>query len=353
MTYKSKIENLILNSPLEINLDVELKPRIPTTVSSEFITNREQGDWAEQLVNSSINRTSDKYIAVKYGRSENLSAGEDGFKEFYTNYIDELNKIGKKPDLLIFRKEDYSIGDELNDEKVRSAIAAIEVRSSSFLVNKYESFMTSRINTALEEIEKNRNLILSNDELRNLLMNKNQIIFNYILNSTIDSFQSLNFRTPSWSSSPNLKLLSSYLKEIKDNIKIIQKRDYLSITPKLEDIALVNRWIQHYNVPHYYLQVFFDKAYMISFMDILNISSDSEKEGVEFSIEQDIKNQGKTTIKINIHFANLIIDEITMPNHFSQMKELDRGRLIFYVKFNESEGKLHTLTFEEIVNADN
>ena len=46
------------------------------------------------------------------------------------------------------------------------------------------------------------------------------------------------------------------LKEIKENIAILHKRDYLSITPKMEDIALVNRWIQRYNVKHFYLQVF-------------------------------------------------------------------------------------------------
>ena len=96
---------------------------------------------------------------------------------------------------------------------------------------------------------------------------------------------------------------------------------------------MVNRWIQHYNVPHFYLQVFFDKAYIISFEDILRISSDSNKEDIEFSIEQDVKNQGKTTIKININFAKKIINKIEMPDHCSQVKELDRGRLLFYVKF--------------------
>jgi hypothetical protein len=97
-----------------------------------------------------------------------------------------------------------------------------------------------------------------------------------------------------------LRELSGHLRALKEQIKILHKRDYLSITPKLEDLALVNRWIQHFGVPHFYLQVFFDKAYVISFREILEISSDSSKEDVVFSVEQDVKNQGKTTIKINI-----------------------------------------------------
>lgn len=68
-----------------------------------------------------------------------------------------------------------------------------------------------------------------------------------------------------WSSSKELTQLSEHLKQLKEQMKILRKRDYLSITPKLEDIALVNRWIQQFGVKHYYLQVFFDKAYLISF----------------------------------------------------------------------------------------
>ena len=137
--------------------------------------------------------------------------------------------------------------------------------------------------------------------------------------------------------------------EIKKCIKTLQKRDYLSITPKLEDIALVNRWIENFNVPHYYLQVFFDKAYIISFEDILNISSNPSDEGVKFSIERDNKNQGKTTIKIDVRSTDLIIDQVAIPDHASQMKELDRGRVLFYVKFDGTSGYLEETTLESVL----
>ncbi len=54
--------------------------RTPTQASSNFITNKEQGDWAENLITRAINENSKNYIAVKYGKSDNLVAGEYGFE---------------------------------------------------------------------------------------------------------------------------------------------------------------------------------------------------------------------------------------------------------------------------------
>jgi len=149
-----------------------------------------------------------------------------------------------------------------------------------------------------------------------------------------------------------LRDLTMLLKELKENIKILHKRDYLSITPKMEDIALVNRWIQNYNVKHFYLQVFFDKAYVISFKDILLLVSNDNNEENNFSIERDVKNQEKTTIKINIQIGKEVLGRIDMPEHNSAMKELERGRLLFYVKFIGGRGYLdHEIFIREIINA--
>ena len=109
---------------------------------------------------------------------------------------------------------------------------------------------------------------------------------------------------------------------MKSHMKTLQTRDYLSITPKVEDIALVNRWIQTFGVPHFYLQVFFDKAYVIPFEDILKITADPKNEDMVFSVERDVQNQGKTTIKINVQVGKEIISRIDMPDHQSAMKEL-------------------------------
>ncbi len=113
----------------------------------------------------------------------------------------------------------------------------------------------------------------------------------------------------------------------------------------MEDIALVNRWIQRYGVRHYYLQVFFDKAYIISFEDILRTVSDPSKEGTEFHVEQDVKNQQKTTLKINVQLGKEVLGKIDMPDHQSELRELDRGRLLFYMTFTGGKGYLDPEVF--------
>ena len=48
----------------------------------------------------------------------------------------------------------------------------------------------------------------------------------------------------------------------------------------------------------------------------------------------DAKNQNKATIKINSKMVQEIAYKVDMPEHYSQMKELERGRLLFHVSFN-------------------
>jgi type II restriction enzyme len=230
-------------------------------------------------------------------------------------------------------------------------VAAIEVRSSSFLADKYAAFMRDRQDRAIKKCEEIRQDII-NTALGDLLRRKNQTIYNLMSNATDDTFRELDFRCPSWSSTKELRNLTELLKNLKENIKILHKRDYLGITPKIEDVALVNRWIQKYNVKHFYLQVFFDKAYIISFKDILALVSNDNNDGNNFSIERDVKNQGKTTIKINVQIGKEVIGKIDMPEHKSALKELDRGRLLFYVTFAGGKGYLDNKIFlRDVINA--
>jgi type II restriction enzyme len=54
---------------------------------------------------------------------------------------------------------------------------------------------------------------------------------------------------------------------------------------------------------------------------------------VIFSVESDTKNQNKTTIKINSKSGIEIASKVDEPDHESVRKEMDRGRLLFYVTF--------------------
>ncbi len=351
--YKDDIRDLITKIPL-VNLDAGWKPgRIPTSATSEFLTNKEQGDWAETVVHNAINENSRDYFAVRYGRSENLSAGDDGFNAFFSKYQEELELIGKKPDLLIFKRSDLPSPNDIDledTETVSKAVAAIEVRSSSFLANKYDAFMEQRAAEALLECQTIKDILIQ-EPYRTVLNQKSPDIYAFISNSTPATFKEFDFRMRSWSTSRELIFISQKLSKLKDAIKVLHKRDYLSITPKVEDISLVYKWIKTYNVRHYYLQVFFDKAYIISFKEILQTVSDSEKEDVCFSVEQDVKNQGKTTFKINVRVGREIIGQIDMPTHHSYMKELERGRLLFYVKFENGKAFLdESILNREIIN---
>jgi len=321
--------------------------------SSEFLTNKEQGDWAEKLVLTAINTSDLGLLAVQHGRFGSLAVGDEGFEPFYAQYQAELNDIGKKPDILIFKKSDFPCGfpDTSNEEVVSRALAGIEVRSSSFLAKRYAEYMQKREAETLAACHHIKNEIVSG-EVGEILQAKNPQLYRFLETATDDSFRELDFRKPSWSSSPQLCRLTELLGELKKNMRLLHKRDYLSITPKLEDIALVHRWIQRFGVKHYYLQVFFDKAYLIPFEEILEIAADPTKEGDVFSFERDVKNQGKTTIKVNVQAGREIIGRIDMPQHRSQMRELERGRLLFYVTFEGGRGYLDGQLLKEVLGVD-
>ena len=355
-TYKETIQRLILESPFNIDTELQIAGRVPTLANSAFLTNKQQGDWAEEIVCNAINEYSREYHALKYGRDDSLDAGDPGFGEFYAAYQDELNTIGKKPDILIFHRSDVPSESAYNledDEFVQSAMAAIEVRSSSFLATKYSDFMSARTHRAETECTRLQRRILR-EPYSSLLEEKRPHLYKIISEASIDTFRELDFIARGWYSSQALRELSQHLKELKEQIKILQTRDYLSITPKLEDISVVNRWIQNFGVPHYYLQVFFDKGYIIPFKDILGLTADSKNEDVIFSVERNVKNQGKTTINMNIQVGREVIRRIDMPEHQSAVKEQQRGRLLFYVTFRGGKGYLDPEAFsQEVTNGSN
>lgn len=330
----------------------------PTQASSNFITNKEQGDWAEDLIFRAINETSKNYVAIRYGKSDDLIAGDAGFDEFYTDFQDELDTIGKRPDLLVFKKEDFdkSLGFDISKiphleitEYVQKAIAGLEIRSSAFLIDKYEKEMQERTSYHLKEALKIRDTLI-NDFAEEFKHSKKQPYLEVLKSITKDSINAINFRRPSWNSTERLQQLTLLFKDLKDHITIIQKRDYLSITPKVEDIKVVYKWAETFNVPHYYFQVFFDKSYGISFRNILNLITDSDKEGDYYEISKDIKNQNKTTIKINTRNTNQVAYKVEEPEHISVRREMGRGRLLFYVTFDKGTAYLDVDSLKDLLN---
>lgn len=343
MNYYNIIKELTKQVPTEL-VDFEQprdSARTPTQASSNFITNKEQGDWAENLITRAINETSKNFIAVKYGKSDDLVAGEDGFDKFFQDFQTELDTIGKRPDLLIFKKNDFdaNLGLDISQiphnqitEYVKKAIAGIEVRSSAFLIERYDEVMQKRTEKFTEIAFQTRDKIL--EEYKDILEHPNRHKYITLLNTlTIETISIFDFKVPGWRSNERLIEVNNLFKRLKTAIKEIQKRDYLSITPKVEDVKVVYKWIETFNIPHFYFQVFFDKVYGISFEQILTIISNPDNDGVIFSVEKDVQNQNKTTIKINSKTGYPIASKVDEPTHESIRKEMDRGRLLFYVTF--------------------
>ncbi len=355
--YKDTINNICKN--IHTGLIDFNEPRsaasMPTQASSEFITNKQQGDWAEDVIFRAINDNSDNIVAVRYGKSDDLVAGDTGFEQFFNDYQNELDTIGKRPDILLFNKHDFDeqLGYDISSQKsseishyVSKAIAGIEVRSSAFLINKYSEDANRIIRENTEKA-----IILTSEVLTNykdLLEQKRPELIGILQQLNKVSVRTLDFRVTSWRSSQRLHDLSLKLSEIKKCLKAIQKRNTLSITPKVEDIKVVHKWIMTYNVPHFYVQVFFDRVYGISFKHILELVSNPDLEDDKYYIEQDAKNQNKTTIKIPSQDGVCLAQAVTEPNHQSVRKELNKGRLLFYVKFDGGKAFLDKQNFDSL-----
>ena len=354
MSYLDRINELkarleAMGSPARLNIPfVEGRP--PTQAYSEFMTNKEQGDWAERTFLENFNHFQDDLWTVRYGRSEDLVAGEPGFDTYYRLYQSELQEIGKRPDLLVFPRRAFLQvhGERIDistiprtelDVLVPMAVAAIEVRSSAFLSARYDAFAEeSRARTKCDLQECARRLLL---EFRAELDGTGSWIgyLERLVADGIDPAADVP-RAMGRKSTARLAEASALTKQITGGLRTLSQRDFLSLTPKAEDLTLVYRWIQKFNVPHHYCQVFFDRAVMLSFEGILGILADPDRENRDYRIESDEKNQGKVTFKINVRLGRQVLANVAIPEHASAMKELPRGRLLFYVQFKSSRATL-------------
>ena len=328
---------------------------MPTQASSEFITNKQQGDWAEDVIFRAINNHSKNIVAVRYGKSDDLVAGDSGFEHFFNKYQHELDTIGKRPDILLFKRDDFDVklGYDIStvessdlDSYVSRAIAGIEVRSSAFLINRYMEETDKVVQENIKCVLNLKEEILTN--YLDLIQQKRPELISILRQLDETSVRTLYFSSPSWRSSQRLQELSSKLSEMKKCLRTLHKRTSLSITPKVEDLKVVHKWIMTYNVPHFYVQVFFDKIYGVSFKHILELISDPNLEGDKYYIEQDAKNQNKTTIKIPSQDGICLAQAVTEPAHHSVRKELNKGRLLFYVKFEGGEAYLDKRNFDSL-----
>ncbi len=183
------------------------KPYVPVDANSNFLGNRALGDWAESILKNVIESTLPTYRAIHYGDSNQIAAGEPGFKDYYLAELEATRVFGKRPDLLLFSEETAPPDNVFAGNSVaatattaRRAKIAIEVRSSKFRALQY---MRVREDERMAGIKVDR-------------------------------------------SCP-------------------------SFTVKVEDLIIVYRWMERFGISQIYSQVFFDSIFGINFLQIFQI----------------------------------------------------------------------------------
>jgi len=129
------------------------KSRRPPPRGVDFLIRNEQGRWAEDLIIETINATDD-FQAVRYGLSRAImvKCGKEWAK--YWERYQEVEKYGKRPDIIIFEKKDYynirkeleSLSSKYGDSSlipedewekyIKDAVCAIEVEMSLWKASK-------------------------------------------------------------------------------------------------------------------------------------------------------------------------------------------------------------------------
>lgn len=362
--YKDRIVSLAedVNDAIDVDLfqDKETDVTPPTMAFSQFLINKEQGDWAEGLMKEYLT-SSTRLEALEYGRSEDKIAGEPGFAEFYKNYHEELATIGKCPDLLVFpegepnddlaRKiediEGVPRGELIDD--ISDAVAGLEVRSSAYMVNKHRNHHQSRIATANEEV---RAYLDEFDELVAELR-PHSLEDRSRMDAFVDEVRQYANATskdeaPRFRVSTKIQRMAENLPDgkverflelpylIRDTKKETFGRNTLSITAKVEDFVVILNWIRTHDVPHYYVQVFFDSVYIISFEEILELLASPDANSSSFTFEKNEKNQMKYTVHIDVDEATKIADDMPFPETAAAQRVFDDGRVQNYVTFHTS-----------------
>jgi hypothetical protein len=99
-------------------------------------------------------------------------------------------------------------------------------------------------------------------------------------------------------------------------------RESPSFTVKVEDLVIVYRWLERYQVPESYFQVFFDSVFAINFLDIFAVVAG----GGGYSIESPAKSQEKATIMIPITRGTQVGRATSMPAFAAEHRVTELGR---------------------------
>jgi hypothetical protein len=250
---------------------------VPSFADSKFQAEQALGDWAEACLASAINGSDLPIKAIHYGFSSKIVAGEEGFKEQYLAGLEDTYQNGKRADLLLL-PNGVVCADDI------SSVATLETKE---LVEK--ALGAIEVRSSRLEVEK------------------------YIA-----------------------------YKKMKDAAGA--KKDpnpTPNFTVKVEDLIIVYRWMEFFQKPQAYAQVFLDSVYGISFRNILRYIASAQK----LRLETPARSR-KITIMIPITNG----ERIGTVSEYPKFEVVDRltanGRHDIYAK--PSGGRI-TLDGEKIV----
>jgi len=239
------------------------KPRVPVDANSNFLGNRAMGDWAESVLKDLLLERPASFHPIHYGDSNQIAAGDEGFKDYYLEELEATRVFGKRPDLLLYSPESAFDGNEFREraiteteELAHQAFAAIEVRSSKFKALQY---------MRVREQEREAG-------------------------AKVD-------------------------------------RSCPSFTVKVEDLIIVYRWMERFQVPECYTQVFFDSIFGINFLQVFEVIGG----GTGFKIETPRQSQEKATIMIPITSGHRIAVGSEPPEFHTEIRETRLGRVDAFV----------------------
>jgi len=234
----------------------------------DFLARWSQGAWAESKAIETINASND-YLAVPYGPSRGDPVSYAKFsewKKFFEDYRQKMEKSGKRPDLLTFKKD---VLEDLEERQLIDSLSELDDSESSKLVQ---------------------------------------------------------------SSSAGLEVETSLWKAK----KALQLGTELSFTIKEEDMDRLTQWEKAYQKPLLVIQVFYDSAYIISYV----LAKQLINEGKVKKAKKDRKT-GKLTYKIPISFGKLFAVSVKPPSVESRILENEKGMIMAFPIF---KGGKFTLT---------
>ena len=301
--YIEKIKTLIskINKNL-INFDdyIEEGKDTPIQITSEYLTKIEENSWAKNVLIDSINNN--------------------------TNYK------------IIEENENILICDD------KKSLLAIKVYSSPFIFDKYQKFMLEKKNFYASRALLVKDKILSMHY--DLLKKKNNELLKLIEAINRDNVDIISFKLPTWKTSVELEKVAERIKELDESLVDGKNIKFLSIDISTEDLLYSYNFIKNKNIPYYYISVFFDKAFIISFERVLDLISSSDLEDSNYYIE---KTNNNFIIKIKPDDEDVILENIEFPKFINQVKELENGMIIPYSILKNSNATINKVVLYKLL----